>query len=149
MMADPRFDPIENPDTEAFWTGLRDGRLLIQQCGACRTHRHPPNPTCSTCLSAEHEWIEASGRGVVWSYSVVHEPLDGWPGELPYTVAIVALEEGVKMVTNLVAGSEAAVAVGAPVELAITESVSGVALPRFRLTPRRNDDQTNNQTNET
>jgi uncharacterized OB-fold protein len=132
-MSDFRFAPIENPDTEALWAGLRDGRLLIQKCTACSTHRHPPSPICHQCLEGGREWVEATGRGAVWSYSVVHEPLDGWPGEVPYTVVIVALEEGVKIVSNLVEGSQDAVRIGAPVELAITPGAAGVALPRFRL----------------
>ena len=132
-MSDFRFAPIENPDTEVLWAGLRDGKLLIQKCSACATHRHPPSPICHVCHEEAHEWIEASGRGTVWSHSVVHEPLDGWPGEVPYTVVIVALEEGVKMVSNLVEGSHDKVAIGAPVELAITANKDGVALPRFKL----------------
>ncbi|MBD7939966.1 Zn-ribbon domain-containing OB-fold protein [Brevundimonas guildfordensis] len=132
-MSDFRFAPIENPDTEALWAGLRDGRLLIQKCSACNAHRHPPSPICHRCNEGEHEWVEASGRGTVWSHSVVHEPLDGWPSEVPYTVVIVTLEEGVKIVSNLVEGSHEAVRIGAPVELAVTQGAAGVALPRFRL----------------
>ncbi|MEA1015756.1 Zn-ribbon domain-containing OB-fold protein [Sphingosinicella sp. LY1275] len=132
-MSDVRFAPIENPDTEAFWSGLRDGKLLIQKCNACQTHRHPPSPICHKCLEASHGWVEASGKGSVWTYSVVQEPLDGWHGEVPYTVAIVALEEGVKIVSNLVEGSHESVSIGVPVELVITENAAGVSLPRFRL----------------
>lgn len=133
-MSNLKFAPIQNPDTEAFWAGLREGRLLIQRCSACSTYRHPPSPICHSCLEGGHEWVEASGRGSVWSHSVVHEPLDGWPGEVPYTVVLVTLEENVKIISNLVEGSHEKVRIGAPVELVITQNAEGVALPRFRLT---------------
>ena len=132
-MSDFKFAPIENPDTEALWAGLREGKLLIQKCRSCSTHRHPPGPLCHVCHEDGHEWIEASGRGTVWSHSVVHEPLDGWPGEVPYTVVIVALEEGVKIVSNLAEGSHEAVRIGAPVVLTIEKNAVGAVLPRFEL----------------
>src|SRR5690606_12995835 len=111
LMADFRFAPIENPDTEPFWAGCREGKLLIQRCPSCSTQRHPPSPTCHHCLAFGHDWVEACGRGKVWSYSVVHEPIEGWPGELPNTVVIVALEEGGKIVSNLVGGGTDGIAI--------------------------------------
>ena len=132
-MSDLKFAPLENPDTDAFWAGLRDGRLVIQKCGCCGTFRHPPSPICHTCHEGRHEWIESEGRGTVWTYSVVHEPLDGWPGEVPYTVVVIALEEGVKIVSNLIEGSHEKVRIGAPVELAVSPGVAGIPLPRFSL----------------
>lgn len=133
-MQDISFAPIENPDTEPFWAGCREGRLLIQRCGACGTHRHPPSPICHACLSPEHEWVESSGRGKVWSYAIVREPLERWPGEIPNIVVIVELDERVKIISNLVGTDAEAVNIGMEVELWIDTGQGEMALPKFRAT---------------
>ena len=92
--------PLPEPtrDSKPYWDGLNEGRLLLQQCAACRKIRHYPRPVCDACYSMEVAWIEASGRGRVHSWTVAHHPFHpGFKEELPYIVAIVDLEEGVRM----------------------------------------------------
>ncbi|AKH42909.1 hypothetical protein FHS61_000682 [Altererythrobacter atlanticus] len=126
------FAPIENPDTEGFWQGCRDGTLLIQRCKSCGTSRHPPSPLCHSCHSAEREWVRSDGNGEVWSFSVLREPLGGWGGPLPAVVAIIELEEGVKMVSNLVGVEPEAVGIGMKVKVCFENGDGEIALPRFR-----------------
>jgi uncharacterized OB-fold protein len=92
--------PTVNRDTAYFWEGTRVGELRIQRCGACGALRHPPGPTCPECLAFDRQYVVASGRGTVFSYVVHrHPPVPG--KELPILLALVDLEEGVRMVAEL------------------------------------------------
>jgi uncharacterized protein len=128
----PRPAPT-NPDDERFWRALRDGELRIQRCAACKTFRHPPAPLCARCGAVESEWIAASGRGEVWSFTIVHAPtLPAFADQVPYGAVVVRLDEGVFLVSNVVDCPPDALAVGMRVELAITVVDDDLALPLFR-----------------
>lgn len=128
-----KFAPIENPDSEAFWQSLLDGKLSIQRCGECGTHRHPPSPVCHACQSFEREWIASSGRGRVWTFAIVREPLEGWPGDVPNVVAIVEMEEGIKLVSRIVGSGAEEVQIGDEVQVEIGPGPAGIMLPHFQL----------------
>jgi uncharacterized OB-fold protein len=128
----PRPDPT-NADDAAFWAALRAGELRIQRCAACGTFRHPPRPACARCGSTDREWITASGAGEVWSFTVIHPPtLPAFAGRTPYGAVVVRLDEGVFLVSALVDCPIEELAVGARVEVAITEADTELALPLFR-----------------
>ena len=92
-----------DPLTATFWDGARAGKLLIQKCGDCNHHQFYPRPFCLACSSARVGWVEASGRGVVYSQTEVH--MQASPDLTPpYVVAVVELDEGPKMMTNIVNG---------------------------------------------
>jgi uncharacterized OB-fold protein len=102
--------PMRNRDTEFFWEGTAAGELRIQRCNACGRLRHPPGPLCPTCHAADRGWVVASGRGTIFSFVVHHAPQ--LPGrELPLTIALVELEEGVRMVAD-VQGPPESLAIG-------------------------------------
>jgi uncharacterized OB-fold protein len=126
-----RLAPAITPDTEFFWNGLRDNKLLIQRCGSCGQLRHPPRPMCPHCRSLEWEAIESSGRGTVYSYVMPHEPKFPF-FEYPYVVALVELEEGVRMLGELVDVDPAAVEIGMPVDVALTKIDDELTLPFWR-----------------
>ena len=87
--------PVPNFETQAFWDGCGRGQLLLQKCGGCGVYRHPPAPICPECLSTQHEWVESSGRGTVYTFVVVRETrAKGWDQMVPYVTAVVTLEEG-------------------------------------------------------
>lgn len=111
-----RLPPTTSADTEFFWNGLRDNKLLIQRCKGCGTLRHPPRPMCPHCRSLEWEAVESSGRGTVYSYVMPHEPRFPF-FEYPYVVALVELEEGIRVVSNLTDIDPTDVTVGMPVEV--------------------------------
>lgn len=111
-----RLAPAITGDTEFFWNGLRDSKLLIQRCGGCGKLRHPPRPMCPHCRSLQWEAIESSGRGTVYSYVMPHEPKFPF-FEYPYVVVLVELEEGVRLVSNLTGIDPADVRPGMPVEV--------------------------------
>src|SRR5205085_3839396 len=107
------------------------GELLIQRCASCGTLRHPPRPACPSCRSLEWGTQRSSGRGSVHSYVVHHHP--PVPGfEPPYVVAVIELEEGTRLVSNVIAVDPADVKIGMPVEVAFEAVDDELTLPLFR-----------------
>ena len=93
-------EPYGDPNTYVFWNAARTGRLLIRRCTACGAHQFYPRPFCLRCQSAV-EWVESAGRGVVYAQTEVHVETPGGP-PLPYTVAVVELDEGPRLTTHIV-----------------------------------------------
>jgi uncharacterized OB-fold protein len=129
----PRPAPIAADDAE-FWSFVGAGELRIQQCVDCGAFRHPPRPLCATCGSTAVEWVAVSGRGEVWARTVIHPPtLPAFTERTPYCSVVVRLEEGVFMVSTIVDHDPNDVAVGAPVQLVLTEVEPDLVLPLARL----------------
>ncbi|MDT4906306.1 MAG: 3-oxo-4,17-pregnadiene-20-carboxyl-CoA hydratase alpha subunit [Pseudonocardiales bacterium] len=123
--------PMISVDTAFFWEGTAAGELRIQHCPACGTLRHPPGPMCVACGDDKPDYVVASGRGTVFSYVVHHHPKV--PGKtLPFVVALVELEEGVRMLGELIAVDPERVTVGLPVSLALTKIDEELTLPCWR-----------------
>ena len=111
-----RLAPSISRDTEFFWDGLKRHELLIQRCTDCQTLRVPPRPMCAECQSLNWEAIESTGRGTVYSYVMPkYPPLPFF--EYPYVVALVELDEGVRIVSNLRHVDPEAIENGMPVEV--------------------------------
>jgi uncharacterized OB-fold protein len=107
-----------NRDNAFFAEGLRDGVVLIQRCSGCGALRHPPRPMCPKCQCFEWDTVTASGRGEIYSYAVHwYPPLPGIT--TPSRIVLVQLEEGMRMVGNLIDGGEDDLKIGAQVEAAI------------------------------
>jgi uncharacterized protein len=117
-------------DTQFFWDGAKEHRLLIQRCGGCGTLRHPPRPMCPSCHSLEWDTLEASGRGTVYSFVMPRHPTLPWFDD-GYIVALVELKEGTRLVTNLVGVDPGAVSIGMPVAVRFEEFDGGLVLPMF------------------
>lgn len=95
--------PHADDFTEHYWQGCREGILRYRRCNACGRAHHYPRRFCPFCWSGEVEWRDATGTGTVYTYSVVHSnDLPPFRDRLPYVVAIVELDEGVRLDTNLV-----------------------------------------------
>ena len=124
--------PEADPDSAPFWAGCREGKLLLQRCADCRAFRYPPASRCAACGSATSEWVAASGRGRVFSWIVVRHPVpkDVYGDEVPYVVALVTLEEGPRMATNIVGCPPEAVQADMAVTVSFRER-DGVTLPVF------------------
>jgi uncharacterized OB-fold protein/acyl dehydratase len=130
--------PVISSDTAFFWDGTAAGELRIQHCPECGRLRHPPGPMCPSCGADKQDWVVASGRGSVFSYVVHHHP--PVPGKrLPLVIALVELEEGVRMIAELVDVDPSTVSIGMPVELALTRIDDELTLPFWR--PARPLDQ--------
>ncbi|MGW0485069.1 Zn-ribbon domain-containing OB-fold protein [Nonomuraea sp. NPDC003214] len=94
--------PKPTPDTQPFWDGTAAGELRIQRCRTCERHYFYPRPSCPHCGSGAVEWVRASGRASLYSYVINHRPAPGFEEGGPYAIAVVELEEGVRMMTNIV-----------------------------------------------
>lgn len=126
--------PDSNPRSEPYWQGLKAGRLLIQECRGCGHRWLPAREHCPQCLSGEAEWVPSAGRGRIVSWVVYHTAYDdAFAGRVPYDVTLVELDEGPRLLTNIVDGDGGArLRLDAPVELAV-EREGDLALARFRL----------------
>lgn len=124
--------PIPNPDTESFWKGSARGQLLLQRCTSCSAYRHPPSPLCQECLSMDHEWVAAQGRGTVYSFVVVHQSLRGEAFHVPYVVAVIELAEGPHMLSNVEGSPIEKVAIGMPVQVFFERVNDEISLPKFK-----------------
>ena len=128
--------PLPRPyqDTEPYWAAARDHRFVIQHCKSCGKHQFYPRGVCSHCLSSDLEWHEASGKGTVYSFSVNHRaPHPGFADEIPFVLAIVELEEGPRMMTNIVECNPDSVKIGMAVEVTFEDVTEEVTLPKFKL----------------
>lgn len=125
--------PVPDADTQAYWQGLREGKLLLQHCRACGAVQFYQQALCRDCGSEDIEHRPASGRGRVHSYSVVHRaPGPAFRADVPYCVLLVELEEGPRMISSLVDGDLDAVTFDMDVELVCEPQDEKITLPRFR-----------------
>ncbi len=119
--------PSVNRDTEYFWDGCREGELRIQRCGGCGLLRHPPGPMCPECGATKPKYLVSDGRGVVYSYVVHHHPQV--PGkQTPFVIALVELDEGVRMLGEL----DGEPSIGLPVEVVFTKVDDELTMPSWR-----------------
>ena len=93
--------PVPTPETQPFWDGCAAGELRIQRCMDCAKPYFYPRPVCPACSSVAVEWFTASGRATLYSYVINHRPAPGFEPDGPYAIAVVQLEEGPRMMTNL------------------------------------------------
>ncbi|GAB3741613.1 bifunctional MaoC family dehydratase N-terminal/OB-fold nucleic acid binding domain-containing protein [Nocardiopsis nanhaiensis] len=122
--------PAVNGDNAFWFEAARDHRLLIQRCASCGSLRHPPGPCCPECRSFDWDTVEASGRAYVYSFTVNHHPRH--PAfDYPLVVAVVELEEGTRLITNLVGVTPEQVGIGMPVTLRWIDAYPEVSLPVF------------------
>ena len=127
----PRPRPPTTRDTQWWFDAVKDGKLLIQRCKDCGTLRHPPGPACASCHSFEWDTVEASGRGTVYSYVVVHHP-QAPMFEYPLPVVLVELEEGTRLVSNIIDCPPEEVEIGMAVECELVAFDDELTLPQFR-----------------
>lgn len=126
-----RMHPVRNHDTGFFWQGVDEGKLLIQRCKTCDTLRHPPGPMCPQCQSLEWDSVMSTGKGQVYSYVVMHYP-EIPPFDYPNLIALVELEEGTRLITQLIDIRPKDITIGLPVEVEFTEVEEGLVLPLFK-----------------
>lgn len=126
--------PLIDSDSQIYWEGLTQGELRIQRCDNCSRHVFYPRAICPHCYSDRLSWITASGKGTIYSYTVAHQAFGPYADEVPFVVAIVELEEGVRMMTRIVGAAHEQVSIGAAVHVTFTTIGEGVTLPYFQLT---------------
>ncbi len=129
--------PTPDADSEMYWRGIQEGKLLLQHCPACGHVQFYQQAICRACGSDQLEHRAASGRGTVHSFSVVHRaPGPAFKQDTPYAVLLVELEEGPRMISAFVGPDPSVVTFDMAVELVCETADGGVVLPRFRAATR-------------
>ena len=129
--------PQVSPEMAPFFEAAHRRQLVVQRCAGCGALRFPARSICSACLSREATWIPVSGRGTVFSFAIMHQAVHpGFAAETPYAVVVIQLDEGPRLLSNLVDCPPADVRIGRPVEVVFDDVTPEVTLPKFRpLTP--------------
>jgi uncharacterized OB-fold protein len=126
----PIFDHLNRP----FWEAARAGHLCLQHCTDCGHVRYPINHVCTKCLSHRAEWKNVSGRGTIFSYIVFHKSYHpAFAKDLPYNVAMIQLDEGPRMISNIIADAGITPKVGDYVAVVFDPATPEISIPRFRL----------------
>ena len=133
--AKPKAAPIRptvNDVNRRFWDGCRRGELMLQRCRACGRLRYPAAIVCPECLSGEAEWQAVSGRGKVFSFVVFHRAYHpAWESRVPYNVALIELDEGPILLSNVIDVENAKLAAGLDVRIAFERLDDALSIPVF------------------
>ena len=125
--------PTPDFETQPYWDAARDGKLIIRRCGACGDAYFYPRSFCPKCWSEDVEWEEASGRATLYTWSVVHRnDLPPFPDRVPYVAAIVDLDEGPRMMTNVEGCPFEDLRVGMSLQVDFRVDSDEVTVPVFR-----------------
>jgi uncharacterized OB-fold protein len=126
--------PQPTPWSKNFWEGTKNKKLLIQKCKNCNQMIMYPKKYCPFCMGDEMDWVEASGRGKIYSFTVVYNnPPSAFLKDLPFTIAIIKLEEGVQMLSNIVATDYESLKCEMDVEVVFDNVTDEISLPKFRV----------------
>jgi uncharacterized OB-fold protein len=132
MAATAKPIPAITPEMRPFYEGTRHHELRLQRCRGCGALRFPARAVCSECLSAESEWVAVSGRGAIYSFNIMHQVYHpGFADAVPYAVVLVQLDEGPRIISNLVGVDAHAVRIGMPVRVVFERLSDDVTLPKF------------------
>jgi uncharacterized protein len=133
----PQTGPVPHASSHLsapFWQGCQAGKLRYQHCAACGRSNFPPTEHCRHCLSGELDWRTSAGAGEIYSWTVVHRPVTA-EFEPPYAPAIVTLDEGYQILTNIVGVAPEGLAVGMPVQVQFHVVGEDLTLPYFTARP--------------
>ena len=128
----PTGTPPVNLETQAFWDATAEHRFLLRRCTACGFAIWYPRALCPDCGSVDTEWVEASGRGTIYTFSTTRRGQGRWRDVTPYVLAYVELEEGPRVLTNIVGADPDTLRIGQAVEVTWDDTGEGPALYRFR-----------------
>jgi len=134
-MAAPASKPIPVPtrETQPYWEGCKQHELRIQQCAACGHSQFYPRLYCTACMSERVEWVKASGRGTVLSFTIVYRPVtQAFAADVPYVVALITLDEGPQLMSNVVGCAPETVHIGMPVEVTFEDWTEEISVPKFK-----------------
>ena len=127
--------PITNADSKPYWEAAAREELLLRRCTACGKLHFPPRHLCPKCWSDALEWTKSTGQGVVYSFTVMHRaPMPAFAKRVPYVVALIDLDEGPRMMANILGEDALSTAIGDRVSVCFEERAGGSKVPQFRRT---------------
>ncbi len=124
--------PLIDDDSRTFWEGAKNHKLMIQWCNDCKKYIFYPRIICPHCFSEHVSWVEASGQGRIYSYTVVHRAMPPFNEQTPFVVAIVELNEGVRMISRII-GDREKISIDKPVSVVYEKIDDELTLPYFQL----------------
>lgn len=125
--------PAVNTWAKPFWEAAKEERLIIQKCNECDKYIFYPRLVCPFCSNDDLEWVKASGKGTIYSYSVVESNApSAFIDDMPYVVAIIRLEEGVQLMSNIIGCDPKDVRCDMPVEVTFEKLDDNFTLPKFK-----------------
>ena len=129
--------PVPSVESKPYWEALKQHRLEMQRCEDCTNVWFPPSTMCPNCLSTNFRWTPMSGRGTVFSYVVYHRVYHPeFAAEAPYAVAVIALEEGPRMISNVIGVAPSEMVCDMPVEVVFDDITETATIPKFRPVAR-------------
>ena len=129
----PKPLPVVTEENRPFWEGCRQGKLLLQYCDQCQQHQFYPRLYCMHCGSSNVRWVSASGRGVIYSYTVIHQNKSPeFVQDTPYNVVVVQLAEGPRLMSTIVETGLAELRIDMPVTVVFDAVSEVIHLPRFK-----------------
>ena len=125
--------PRPRPETSVYWDACLDHQLMIQKCTQCNHYQFYPRIICTECMSQNVEWVKASGRGEVISFTIVRRPVSkAYADEVPYVVALIKLEEGPSMMSNIIECDVDSVKIDMPVHVVFEDWSNEISIPKFQ-----------------
>ncbi len=125
--------PRPTPETEVYWEGCRKHELLLQRCTQCGEFQFYPRIICTNCASEDLEWVKGSGRGRVLTFAIVRRAVsEAYAADVPYVVALIQLDEGPTMMSNVVQCDPETVKIGSPVQVIFEDWSEEISVPQFR-----------------
>jgi len=131
-MSNPKPVPHPAPESVPYWKAAKEHKLELPRCNACSQFWFPPSQSCPHCLAADFAFVQVSGRGKVFSFVTFHRVYHpAFEREVPYVVALVELEEGPRLLTNIVGTAPDKVACDMPVKVVFDDVGDGISVPKF------------------
>ena len=128
--------PVANADSLPYWNAARERRLLIRKCNACGALHFMPRYLCPACWSDQLEWVEAKGTGSVHSFTIIRRaPMAAFAPRAPYVLALIDLDEGPRMMANVLGEDALSVRIGDRVKVTFEERGEGAMIPQFQRVP--------------
>ena len=126
--------PVPTPETQFFWDKCKEHELWLQRCQACQHIFFYPRLHCPRCLSDDVPGFRASGKGTLWTYMINHRPVPGFEDDAPYAIALVQLEEGPRMMTNIVGieNTPENLVLDMPLEVVFEDATEEISIPKFK-----------------
>ncbi len=125
--------PRPTPETEVYWQGCRKHELLLQRCTRCSEFQFYPRIICTNCSSENLEWVKASGLGKILTFTVVRRAVsEAYAADVPYVVALIRLDEGPTMMSNVVQCTPESLEIGSPVQVVFEDWSEEISVPQFR-----------------
>ena len=126
--------PVPTPETQFFWDKCKEHELWLQRCQTCQHVFFYPRMHCPECLSEDVPGFRASGKGTLWTYMINHRPVPGFEDDAPYAIAVVQLEEGPRMMSNIVGieNTPDNLVLDMPLEVVFEDATEEISIPKFK-----------------